>query len=255
MFWFDTDRMAAESEDGLMSDSGSNRPTGARFPTTHWSRIFAASDPVASSSRAALEALCLDYWFPLYAFVRRRGLSPHDAEDIVQGFLADLLSRGDLSHLDPSNGTFRSFLRAACEHYLANQRNHDRAAKRGGEVKIVCIDRLEAENRLGREPATELTPQRVYERQWALTLLESVQAGKAELFARLRPVLQGDGLAPPYPTIATELGMTDGAVRVAAHRLRVRYRELLREEVGRTTDDPLSVDAEIAELLAALAGR
>lgn len=218
---------------------------------------------MASSSRTALEELCRNYWFPLYAFVRSRGQSPHDAEDVVQGFLADLLSRGDLANLDPSKGRFRSFLRAACEHYLANQRDHDRAAKRGGEVKIVCIDRLDAESRFRREHATQVTPERIFERQWALTLLErvmerleaeSVQAGKAELFALLRPVLQGDALAPSYPAIASELGMNDGAVRVAAHRLRVRYRERLREEVGRTTADPSAVDAEIAELLAALAG-
>jgi RNA polymerase sigma factor (sigma-70 family) len=245
-----------------MSDSYPDRRTAARFPTTHWSRVAAASDPVASSSRTALEELCRDYWFPLCAFARSRGQSPHDAEDIVQGFLADLLSRGDLANLDPSKGRFRSFLRAACEHYLANERDYERAAKRGGEAKIVCIDRLDAESRFGREPATALTPERVFERQWALTLLErvlewleaeSVQAGKAELFARLRPILQGDDWAPTYSTIGTELGMNDGAVRVAAHRLRVRYRELLRDEVGRTTGHPSAVDAEIAELLAALA--
>ena len=247
-----------------MSESVPGRPTTARFPTTHWSRVVAASDPVASSSRTALEQLCRDYWYPLYAFVRSRGQSPQDAEDSVQGFLADLLSRGDLANLDPSKGRFRAFLRAACEHYLANQRDHDRAAKRGGEVKIMCIDRLDAESRLGREPATELTPERVFERQWALTLLErvlerleveSVGAGKAELFARLRPVLQGDCLAPPYPAIAGELGMSEGGVRAAAHRLRARYRELLRDEVSRTTEDASTVDAEIAALLAALAGR
>lgn len=235
----------------------------ARFPTTQWSRVAAAIDPVDPEARAALEDLCRDYWFPLYAFVRSRGESPHDAEDIVQGFLADLLRRGDLASLDPSKGRFRSFLRAACEHYLANQREHDRAAMRGGGLKIVSIDRLEAESRYGREPMHEVTPERLFERQWALTLLarvierleaELVHGGKAELFARLRPALQGDGLAPPYPLIAAELGLSDGAVRVAAHRLRVRYREILREEVGRTTSDQADVEEEIADLLAALAG-
>ncbi len=235
----------------------------ARFPTTHWSRVNAAgtlADPVA---RKALEGLCRDYWFPLYAFIRRRGHSPEEAEDIVQGFFADLLERGSLASLDRSKGRFRAFLRAACEHYLANRRDHDRAAKRGGGVTIVSIDRLDAEGRYGREPAHELTPERLFERQWALLLLEQVlrrleaestQAGKAALFTRLRPVLQGDRLAASHAAIGAELGISEGAVRVASHRLRARYRELLREEVGRTTADPSEVDQEIAGLLVALAG-
>jgi DNA-directed RNA polymerase specialized sigma24 family protein len=236
----------------------------ARFPTTRWSRVIRAGDPADPGGRAALEELCRDYWFPLYVFVRRHGLSVDEAEDIVQGFLADLLERGDLANLDESKGRFRSFLRAACEHYLANRRDHDRAAKRGGGVTIVSINRLAAESRYEREPAHEMSAERLFERQWALTLLgrvmerleaESVQAGKAELFARLRPVLQGDNLAPSYAAIGAELGMSDGAARVAAHRLRGRYRELLREEVGRTTDEPTAIDSEIADLLATLAAR
>ncbi|MFI5454217.1 MAG: RNA polymerase sigma factor [Isosphaerales bacterium] len=235
----------------------------ARFPTTHWSRVGAAGNPADPAARGALEALCRDYWFPLYAFARRRGHSPHEAEDIVQGFLADLLERGDLASLDRSKGRFRSFLRAACEHYVANRRDHERAARRGGGATIVSIDRIDAEGRYGRELAHELTAERLFERQWALMLLERVlrrleaeaaQAGKAKLFARLRPALQGDGLAPSHAAIGGELGMSEGAVRVAAHRLRARYRELLREEVGRTTGDPADVDQELADLLAALAG-
>jgi len=236
----------------------------ARFPTTRWSRVVRAGDPADPGARAALEDLCRDYWFPLYAFARRRELSPPEAEDLVQGFLADLLERGDLANVDRSKGRFRSFLRAACEHYLANRRDCDRAAKRGGDVTIVSIERLDAERRYDQEPAHELTAERLFERQWALTLLgrvlerletELAQAGKAELFARLRPALQGDHLAPSHAAVGAELGMSDGAVRVAAHRLRARYRELLREEVGRTTDDPAAIDEEIAELMQALSGR
>jgi RNA polymerase sigma factor (sigma-70 family) len=234
----------------------------ARFPTTRWSRVIRAADSADPGARTALEELCRDYWFPLYAFVRRHGLSPHEAEDIVQGFLADLIERGDMASMDQSKGRFRSFLRAACKHYLANRRYHDRAAKRGGGVTIVSINRLEAENRYDREPYHDLTAERLFERQWALTVLsrvlerlenESARAGHEVLFARLRPVLQGDNLAPSYAAIGAELGMSDGAVRVAAHRLRTRYRELLREEVGRTTDDPTAIDSEIADLLATLA--
>jgi RNA polymerase sigma factor (sigma-70 family) len=234
----------------------------ARFPTTRWSRVIRASDSADPGARTALEELCRDYWFPLYAFVRRHGLSPHEAEDIVQGFLADLIERGHMASMDQSKGRFRSFLRAACEHYLANRRDHDRAAKRGGGVTIVSINRLDAESRYDREPAQELTAERLFERRWALTVLsrvlgrledEAVLAGKGVLFARLSPVLQGDKLAPSYAAIGAELAMSDGAVRVAAHRLRARYRELLREEVGRTTDDQTAIDSEIGDLLAALA--
>jgi DNA-directed RNA polymerase specialized sigma24 family protein len=245
-----------------MSESGPERPTAARFPTTRWSRVAAAGGPNDASARVALEGLCRDYWFPLYAFARRRGQSPHEAEDTVQGFLADLLERDSLAGLDRSKGRFRAFLRAACDHYLANQRDHDQAVKRGGGITIVTIDRIDAENRYDREPSHELTAERLFEKQWALLLLERVlrrleaeseQAGKAELFARLRPALQGSDLALPYSALGAEFGMSEGAMRVAAHRLRARYREVLREEVGRTTDDQTSVDDEIGELLAALA--
>jgi RNA polymerase sigma factor (sigma-70 family) len=245
-----------------MCESGPERPRSARFPTTRWSRVAAASGPNDASARVALEGLCRDYWFPLYAFARRRGQSPQEAEDTVQGFLADLLERDSLAGLDRSKGRFRDFLRAACDHYLANQRDHDRAAKRGGGVTIISIDRIDAEGRYDRELSHDLTAERLFEKYWALMLLErvlrrleaeSAQAGKAELFARLRPALQGSGLAVPYSALGDELGMSEGAVRVAAHRLRSRYREILREEVGRTTDDQTSVDDEIGELLAALA--
>lgn len=236
----------------------------ARFPTTRWSRVIRAGDPADPGGRGALEDLCRDYWFPLYAFVRRRGLSADEAEDIVQGFLADLLERGDLVKLDQSKGRFRSFLRAACEHFLANRFGHDRAAKRGGGATIVSINQLDAESRYEREPAHELTAERLFERQWALTLLgrvlekleaELVQAGKGRLFESLRPVLQGESLVESYSAIGAELEMSSGAVRTAAHRLRGRYRELLRAEVGRTTDDPVAIDSEIADLLAALAAQ
>ncbi len=232
-----------------------------RFPTTHWSRIARAGGQKDAAARAALEGLCRDYWFPLYVFARRRGSSPHDAEDVVQGFLADLLERGDLAGVNQSKGRFRSFLRAACEHYLANCRDHERAAKRGEGRPIVSIDRLSAEDRYERGPAHEITAERLFERQWALTLLErvlrrledeSARTGNSAQFDQLRPALQGDHLAPSYRDVAAALGMTEGAVRVAAHRLRVRYRELLFEEVGRTTDDPAGIDDEIADLLAAL---
>ncbi len=235
----------------------------ARFPTTRWSRIGRVGDQADPEARAALEGLCRDYWFPLYAFVRARGHSSHEAEDLVQGFLADLLERGDLARLDQSKGRFRAFLRSACDHFLSNRRDHDRTAKRGGAASILSIDRGDAEGRYLREPAHSLTPDRLFEREWALALLarvidrleaESVQAGNGVFFERVRPALQKDGLAPSYRKIAEEFGMSAEAVRAATRRIRLRYRELLREEVGRTIDDPKAVDEEIGELLVALAG-
>ncbi len=195
----------------------------ARFPTTRWTRVIRAGDPADPGAITALEDLCRDYWFPLYAFVRRQGLSPDEAEDIVQGLFADLIERGDMASVDQSKGRFRSFLRAACEHYLANCRDHDRAAKRGGEVAMVSINRLDAECRYDREPAHELTAERLFEREWALTVLrrvlerleeESAGAGKAGLFAGLRPVLQGEAPGSFYSAIGAKLGMSDGALRV-----------------------------------------
>lgn len=233
-----------------------------RFPTTRWSRLGRVGDLADPEARAALEGLCRDYWFPLYAFIRARGHSSHESEDLVQGFLADLMERGDLARLDQSKGRFRAFLRSSCDHYLSNRRDHDRAAKRGGTVSIVSMDRRDAEGRYRRETSHQMTPERLFEREWALALLarvldrleaESVQAGNGVFFERVRPALQKDGLAPSYREIAKELGMSADAVRGAMRRVRLRYRELLRDEVGRTIDDPKAVDEEIGELLVALA--
>jgi RNA polymerase sigma-70 factor (ECF subfamily) len=235
----------------------------ARFPTTCWSRVARAGDPDDPEARAAMEGLCRDYWYPLYAFARRRGLGPEDAADLVQGFLADLIERRDLADADPDRGRFRAFLRAACSHHLAHRRDRDRALKRGGGRRPIPLDLVEAEGRYGREPVHELTAERLFERRWALSLLEHVLArledeaarsGKGELFARLRPMLEGDDRAESYRTVGAALGLGEGAVKVAAHRLRGRYRQLLREEVARTVADPAEVDAELADLLAALAG-
>jgi RNA polymerase sigma-70 factor (ECF subfamily) len=236
--------------------------SAAHFPTTNWSRVVRAGDPADPEARAALEGLCRDYWYPLYAFARRRGLSPDDASDLIQGFFADLIERGDLTVADQQRGRFRVFLLTCCSHYLAHRREHDRALKRGGGRGHVAIDLLDAEGRYGREPAHNLTAERLFERRWALALLENVLtrlgsemagAGKAVLFDRLRPTLEGDGQAGPYRKIAASLGMSEGAVNVAVHRLRARYRELLREEVAHTVADPAEVNAELAELLTALA--
>jgi RNA polymerase sigma factor (sigma-70 family) len=231
------------------------------FPTTCWGRILEASDPTAPEARAALEGLCRDYWYPLYAFVRRKGHDPETAQDLVQGLFAHLLERNDLRGLEPQRGRFRSFLMACCAHHLARHREHARAAKRGGGRIPISIDTLTAESRFGGEPCHDFTAERLFERRWASTLLDHVLAGldgemlrsnKRALYQRLRPALLGHEAAPPYQVIAAELGLTVGAVKMAAHRLRTRYRERLREEIARTVADPSDIDVEIQALLATL---
>ncbi len=234
----------------------------ARFRTTRWSLVVAARGDGTAEAREALAALCSDYWYPLYAFVRRRGHDPAAAEDLVQGFFARLLEKGDLVAVDPCKGRLRSFLLASCSHYLANQSDRDRAAKRGGGRVTFPIDRLDGERRYAREPSHDLTPERLFERQWALTLLDRVlgrleadmaSVGKARHFAALRPALLGAGQRAPYAAIAAGLGLTEQAARAAATRLRRRYRELLREEVAGTLGDPAEVDDEIRSLFSVLA--
>jgi DNA-directed RNA polymerase specialized sigma24 family protein len=236
--------------------------SSAHFPTTSWSRVARAGNQSDPEAKAALEGLCRDYWYPLYAFVRRQGFSPDDAGDLVQGFLADLLERRDLAGADRDRGRFRSFLRSACAHYLSHQRERDRALKRGGAQRPISIDMPDAEGRYRHEPVHELTAARLFERRWALDLLghvltrlegEATQSGKGRLFGCLRPMLEGDDRAESYRDVAAAVGLSTGAVKVAAYRLRARYRELLREEVGRTVDDPAEVDAELTDLITALA--
>jgi RNA polymerase sigma-70 factor (ECF subfamily) len=238
-------------------------PAPQQFQTTRWSLVLAARDGGTAEAREALAALCGSYWHPLYAFIRRKGHDPEAAQDLVQGFFARLLEQGDLAAVDRAKGRFRSFLMAACAHYLANRRDYDRAWKRGGGRTPVRIDGLTAEGRYSREPAHDLTAERLFERHWALTLLglvvdrleaETARAGKARQFAALRPALLGGAERAPYVRIATELGLSEEAARAAAHRLRRRYRDLLREEVARTLDDPAAVDEEIRDLFGALGG-
>jgi RNA polymerase sigma factor (sigma-70 family) len=203
--------------------------------------------------------LCGAYWYPLYAFVRRRGHDPASAEDIVQGFFATLLEKESLATIDRTKGRFRSFLVAACSHYLSNRRDHEHRLKRGRGHAIVPIDVATAEDRYRREPSHELTPERLFERRWATTLLDNVlgrleaqmaAADKAPMFEALKPALLGSADRLSYARIAADLRCSEGAARVAAHRLRARYRALLRQEVARTLDDPAAVEEEIRDLFA-----
>jgi DNA-directed RNA polymerase specialized sigma24 family protein len=239
-------------------DPSSNAP----FPTTRWSRVVAAGDRADPAARQALAELCAAYWYPLYAFLRRKGHAPDDAADAVQGTFVNLLDRDGLASVAAGRGRFRSFLMAACANHLADRRDRDHAARRGGGREAIPFDRLAAEGRYSSEPFDELTPERLFERRWAIGLLdhaverlkaEATAAGKAALVSRLLPALTGGRGEIPLAAIAAELGLTEGAVKMAASRLRRRYGEILREEIGLTVADPADVEGEVRALFAALA--
>ena len=232
-----------------------------RFPTTHWSRVILAGDPDAPLAKESLAALCGAYWYPLYAYIRRRGYDPEKAKDLTQDFFARALEKGLLGQANPARGRFRSFLRTVCADFLANRRDWEHARKRGGGRTILPIDAAGAEGQYARELADGLTPERIFDRSWALTLLGRVldqlgreydEAGKRATFEALRGVLEGDAAATVYAAVAARLGTTEGAARVAAHRLRRRYGDLLRQEIGATLANPDEIDDEIRDLFAAL---
>ena len=232
-----------------------------QFQTTLWSMVLSARDGDSSEAREALAALCATYWYPLYAFVRRKGHDAEAAEDLVQGFFTRLLEKGDLAGVQQEKGKFRSFLMAACSHFLANQADHERAKKRGGGRSPISIDRLAAEGRYGCEPAHTLTADRLFERQWTLALLDNVlkaltaemtAAGKARQFEALRPALLGGAERAPYGQIAADLGGSEEAARAAALRLRRRLTASSSARKWRTVDDPAEIDVEIRSLFSAL---
>ncbi|MGD0252586.1 MAG: sigma-70 family RNA polymerase sigma factor [Verrucomicrobiota bacterium] len=233
------------------------------FVTTHWSVVLTAARSDTTRARAALENLCQTYWPPLYAYVRRRGYSPEDAQDLTQTFFARLLERNAVAGVDPAKGRFRSFLLASLKHFLANEWDKAKAQKRGGGQVMIPLDIKSAENSGGFEPADNLTAENIFERRWALTLLEQVlrrlraeyvRAGRENLFEQLKPTLTETSRTVAYAEIAIRLGTTEGAVKVAVHRLRQRYREVLRAEIADTVANPGEVEDEIRNLFAALAG-
>jgi RNA polymerase sigma-70 factor (ECF subfamily) len=247
----------------LMPDSSSRAIPSSNpqwFVTTHWSVVLAAAGD-STRGRAALEKLCRGYWYPLYAFVRRRGHGPHDAEDLVQSFFATCLEKNYLGDVNQAKGRFRSFLLIALKHFLANEWDKATARKRGGKQPAISLDSLTAEQRYALEPADECTAEKLFDRRWALTLLdqvvtrlrgEQVAAGKLEQFELLKECITSGGRGTPYAQLAEQLGTSEGAIKVAVHRLRQRYRELLEEEIANTVASPEEIAEERRHLLSAL---
>jgi len=244
-----------------MNEDGGEPQRDGHFATTHWSLVLAAGETTAPAAQDALAELCGTYWYPLYAYVRRWGYSADDAQDLTQEFFARVLEKHYLRQADPARGRFRSFLLASLKHFLANERDRARAQKRGGGAAPLPFEFETAEGRYTREPPDDETPDRIFERRWALALLERVlgrlrdenyEAGKTVLFDRVRDLLTEGRAEVPYVEIAASLGMSEGALKVAVHRLRRRYGELLRETIGETVADPAEIDDEIRYLFTAL---
>ena len=231
------------------------------FETTHWSLVVAAGSDNSSRARAALGALCETYWYPLYAYVRRSGATADDARDLTQGFLASLIERRDLAGLRQDRGRFRAFLLASLKHFLANDRARQRTQKRGGGAPPVPLSFDDAEGRYRVEPAEPETPETLYERRWALTVIDRVLGhirqewearGRGAEFDELKACLLGQAPAGGYVAIAGRLGTTEAAVKVGVHRLRRRFQARLRRDIAETVSDAAEIDDEIRYLVRAL---
>jgi RNA polymerase sigma-70 factor (ECF subfamily) len=237
-------------------------PGQSSFATTHWSVVLAAGDVSSPDYTRALSTLCRTYWYPLYVYLRRWGCDRERAEDYTQAFFAGLLERQSIGEADPKRGKFRSFLLASLKHFLADEWDRSQAQKRGGERKVLSLDIEDGETRYSREPVDNLSPEKLFERYWALEVLkeamarlkaEYATANKIELFDYLKTYLTGEQDSIPYRDAADRLSMTEGAVKVAAHRLRQHYAEFVREQIAQTVTTPEQIEEEICELYAALA--
>jgi RNA polymerase sigma-70 factor (ECF subfamily) len=239
---------------GDLSSNERAAPADA-FATTRWSLVAAAAGRESPPAQQALAQLCQAYWYPLYAFVRRRVGSVEQSQDLTQAYFAWLLEKNTVALADPQRGRFRAFLLASLKNFLANEWEKQRTQKRGGGRTVLSLDFEAGESRFRLEPADQLTPERLFEKQWALTLLENVlcelrqehaAAEKLHQFETLKPFLGGS--AGGYSQAAAQLGMSENAARVAAHRLRQRYKELLRAQIAHTVASPDEVDDEIRRL-------
>jgi RNA polymerase sigma-70 factor (ECF subfamily) len=236
-----------------------NLPGSTEFPTTRWTLVLAAGDPQRKEARSALVSLCENYWYPLYAYLRRRGFPPDRAQDLTQEFFLRVLEGRYLHRAEPEKGRFRSFLLTSMKFFVADEQDRDRAAKRGGGA-VVSLELASGEDRYRREPVYSETPERMFERRWALSMLdrvverlreEFVRYGRVEHFEQLKRFLAGQSDAP-YAALALEMNTSEGALRVAVHRLRKRYRELFRQEIADTVADPAAVESELRFLVEVL---
>ena len=234
-------------------------PGPSQFPTTRWTLVVAAGNPEQKEARSALASLCENYWYPLYAYLRRRGYPADQAQDLTQEFFIRVLEGRYLDRADPEKGRFRSFILTSLKFFVADEEDRDRAQKRGGGM-VEPLEFSSGEERYQREPAHEETPERIFERRWALTMLdrvverlrqEFVQHGRPEHFERLKVFLLGQSDAP-YAALAREMNTSEGALKVAIHRLRKRYRDLFRQEIADTVADPSEVESELRFLAAVL---
>jgi RNA polymerase sigma-70 factor (ECF subfamily) len=231
----------------------------SQFPTTRWTLVVAAGDPGRKEARSALVSLCENYWYPLYAYLRRCGYPADQAQDFTQEFFTRVLEGRYLDRADPEKGRFRSFLLSSLKFFVADEGDRQRAHKRGGG-QLVPLEFSSGEERYQREPAHDETPERIFERRWALLVLdrvveklrdEFVQHGRPEHFERLKVFLLGQSDAP-YAALAREMNTSEGALKVAIHRLRKRYREVFRQEIADTVADPVEVESELRFLAASL---
>jgi len=239
-----------------------SEPSGAVFATTHWSMVLAAKEGNSSDAFAALEGLCRSYWRPVYAYIRRDGYSPVDAQDLTQEFFRRFIEKDWIDHLKHQRGKFRSFLLTFLKHFLSDERDRAGAQKRGGNRVFISIDELQTEDGRTFELPDTLTAEQAFERRWAQNLMdravarlrqEYVDDGKAELFERLKDIQPGERGESNYAEIGAQLGLSEGAVKSAVHRLRLRHREVLRGEIARTIGGTEEVDEEIRHLMRVLA--
>lgn len=231
------------------------------FPTTHWSLVLNVGHGSVETAQRALEQLCHIYWYPLYSFARSQNDSAHDAEDLIQGFFAELVERNLVARAQIEKGRFRSFLLQSFKNYRYKQRDRRTAIKRGGQADIVSLDELQAEERFASEPTGGIAPDRQFERNWAISVLDEAhhrlaaeyeQAGKGDLFALLRGTLQSRGEGPAYAELAATVGKSEAAIKMDASRMRSQYRKRLREVVTETVSHPAEVEEELRYLLAVL---
>jgi RNA polymerase sigma-70 factor (ECF subfamily) len=235
--------------------------SGAQFQTTHWSVVLAATREPSPEATEALAKLCQTYWYPLYAYVRRKGYEVADAQDLTQGFFARVLEKNYMGVVDRRKGKFRSFLLASLEHFLAKEWTRAHRLKRGGGQTIIAWDGCDPEERYRLEPAEQATAEHVFEKRWALTVLEQAMSalgneyaasGKNQIFDELKPFISGDDQDVSYGDLAAKLNVSEGAVRVAVHRLRQRYGECVRAEIAKIVQRPEEIDEELGHLMAAL---